>query len=404
MTDMSKGKSPFFPGQPVPVEFFVGRKQEIDRLISRGVAQVALGKPVAVYTQGEYGIGKSSIAGYVGRLSEAEYQLHLVYASLGGCTTIEEVVTRVVEATVKSGVFFPDRGEAIRNWLGKYIGDQSLFGINVNLSELRKDVPSLSSPQNMLGFLEEAYARLKSTGVKGLFLVLDEINGISREPKFANFIKGVVDSNALSRAPLPFLLMLCGVEERRREMIQAHPPVDRIFDIVEVGQLSEDETAEFFTRAFDTVGIKIDKDAMSALTYNSAGFPKIMHLVGDAAFWLDRDSHLTLQDAISAVITAAEDVGRKYVDQQVYKALKSEDYHAILAKIAGISLYRMSFMKSEIEKQLSPEQKKKLNNFLQRMKKLNVLRSGDSKGEYVFNQRMVALYVGISGGLKKKRV
>jgi hypothetical protein len=36
---------------------------------------------------------------------------------------------------------------------------------------------------------------------------------------------------------------------------------------------------------------------------------------------------------------------------------------------------------------------RKFNNFLQRMKKLNVIRSGEVQGEYTFNLRMVRLYI-----------
>lgn len=65
MAEMTKGKSPFYPGQPVPVELFAGRTMQIERVMSRGVGQVSAGKPVAMFIQGEYGIGKSSIAGFV---------------------------------------------------------------------------------------------------------------------------------------------------------------------------------------------------------------------------------------------------------------------------------------------------------------------------------------------------
>ncbi|HLG17619.1 MAG TPA: hypothetical protein VJH03_24460 [Blastocatellia bacterium] len=54
--EINKGKSPFYPGQPVPVELFVGREAQLDRIMTRGVGQVAEGKPVAQYVQGEYGI------------------------------------------------------------------------------------------------------------------------------------------------------------------------------------------------------------------------------------------------------------------------------------------------------------------------------------------------------------
>ena len=74
--DMSKGKSPFYPGQPVPVELFVGRAKQIDRIMNRAVAQVSAGKPIAVFVQGEYGIGKSSIAGFVQWIAEKHQALH----------------------------------------------------------------------------------------------------------------------------------------------------------------------------------------------------------------------------------------------------------------------------------------------------------------------------------------
>jgi len=102
----------------------------------------------------------------------------------------------------------------------------------------------------ILPFLSEVLNRLKDTGVKGIFLVLDEINGITSNSKFAHFVKAIVDTNAMSREPLPLLLMLCGVEERRREMIRHYQPIDRIFDVVEIEAMSRSEMEEFFRKAF----------------------------------------------------------------------------------------------------------------------------------------------------------
>ena len=85
-------------------------------------------------------------------------------------------------------------------------------------------------------------------------------------------------------------------------------------------------------------------------------------------------------------------MGKKYVDQQVYSALRSKDYQSILKSIAYVGM-KNSFYKKEIERGLTDPQRKKLNNFLQRMKKLNVLRSGDSPGEYAFNVRAVQFYI-----------
>ena len=403
MTEPPKGKSPFYPGQPVPVEYFVGREKEIERILTRGASQVALGKPISLFTQGEYGIGKSSIASFVQRVVEEKYNLHGIYVPLGGSKTLNDVAICILESTIQSGVFYPNRSEKIRNWLADFIGKQSLFGFTVNIEALKKEAPNLTSPFQMLNFLHKIHKELDDTGVKGIFLILDEINGVATVPEFASFIKGLVDSNAMSKHPLPLLLMLCGVEERRREMIRSHQPIDRIFDIIEIGSLSKREMIEFFKKAFHSVQMSVRKEAMEMLTHYSAGFPKIMHLVGDAAYWLDKDGIIDKNDAFNAVIQAAEEVGRKYVDQQVYKALRSKDYHSILKKISSISPSAMSFKKAEVLSKLTSKEKKKFDNFIQRMKKLNVIRSGDVRGEYLFNVRMVRLYIWLQSVLDNNK-
>ncbi|MBI4676802.1 MAG: hypothetical protein HY748_04405 [Elusimicrobia bacterium] len=395
-----KGKSPFYPGQPVPRESFVGRMSQINRIVERGLAQASAGKPNTMYVQGEYGIGKSSIAGFVQWLGERDYGLHGIYAPLGSAETIEDLGATVLQATLRSGALNPNRAERVSSWLAKYVGQQSFFGVTIHAEALKKDAPAVAS--GMLPFLRETVDRLKETGVKGLFLVLDEINGISANPKFAHFIKGLVDTNALAGEPLPLLLMLCGVEECRREMIRYHQPVDRIFDVVEIEPMTPDEMKEFFEKAFESVQMRVEPDAIALMAEYSAGFPKIMHLVGDAAFWQDEDGIIDKNDAVQAVFVAADEVGKKYVDQQVYKALRSQDYHSILAKIAKMGPDTMSFQRRDVESGLTLSERKKFNNFLQKMKTLKVLRSGDMQGEYLFNMRMVRLYIWLQSLEKPK--
>lgn len=384
-----KGKSPFYPGQPVPAELFVGREEEIGR-ITRALSQVALGKPQAVFVTGEYGIGKSSLAGFVRFLGEKEYHLFGVHVFLGGASTLEEVATKTVDAILKAGAYDPTWTEAARNALAKYVGKQGLFGFNINLEALQADGPTLS--RGYLGLLNGVFQRTKEHGTKGIILILDEINGITENSQFAHFIKGLVDENALARPALPLLLMLCGVEDRRREMIQHHQPIERVFDIAEIKPMNDSEMRSFFERAFGSQEISVDADAMNIMMHYSAGYPKVMHIVGDAAFWIDKDGKISQSDALAAVLAAAEDVGRKFVDQQVLKALRSKDYRSILAKLAKTP-FALSFTKSQIAEGLTDTERGKFNNFLQKMKRLGVLRAGDEMGEYVFNSRLVRLYI-----------
>jgi hypothetical protein len=384
---MDKGQSPFYPTQPVPVELFVGRQDQLDRIIQRGVGQVERGKPIAIFVQGEYGIGKSSIARYVQFLAAEKHSLLPIYVSLSPSQTPEDLAARVVEGAMHSGQIHPSRGDKIKTWLARYIGKQELFGFSVNLEALRSDASKIASVHGLLDFLGQALE--KSAGANGVFLVLDEINGLANQPWFAQMIKSLVDTNALAVKPLPLLLMMCGTEEKRRRMIENHQPVERIFDVIDIEPLSEDETREFFHRAFEQAGTKVTDEGMHVLTLYSAGFPKVMHLIGDWAYWTDQDLVIDEQDAIVAVGNATEDFGRKYVDQQVVAALKSQDYRSILSKITS----DLRFLKQDVEQGLDDSERKKFNNFLQKMKALNVLRSGTVKGEYIFNMSLVRLYL-----------
>src|ERR1041384_4069565 len=108
---MEKGQSPFYPGQPVPVELFVGRHDQLDRIIKRGVGQVERGKPISMFVQGEYGIGKSSIARYVQFLAAEKHGLLPVYARLSPSQTPADLATRIIEGTLHSGQIHPSRGD-----------------------------------------------------------------------------------------------------------------------------------------------------------------------------------------------------------------------------------------------------------------------------------------------------
>jgi len=384
-----KGQSPFYPGQPVPVELFVGRAREIAR-IRRAAVQVAGGKPQSTFICGEYGIGKSSLARYMRAVTEEDPGLLGFHVMLGASDSLNDLAAATVHTMASSNAAKPKATETIRKILSDYIGEISLLGvITLKLDKLRKDAPDIS--REYLPFLHKVYDQIKGE-YQGIMLILDEINGIVGKPVFAQFLKNLVDENALSNRPLPLLLALCGTEERYKEIVDRHRPVERIFDIARIDPMNEAEMKEFFNLTFGKAGMKVDDEAMYYLCLFSGGLPKLMHLVGDSAFWIAQEDVIDKDTAFDAIIAAAEDVGRKYVDQQVYKALRSKDYKRILSKLAKHD-FDLSFKKNEVVKGLNEDEKRKFNNFLQKMKKLGVLNSGEERGEYIFRDRLTRLYI-----------
>ncbi len=190
MSRITKGRSPFYPGQPVPADLFVGRVSETNRII-RALDQVAFEKPQAIFLTGEYGIGKSSLAGFMKRYAEQEKHILGIHVLLGGAETLEDMATKTVEAAIRTEAYEPTITEKVRGALSKYVGRQEFFGININLEALKADAPNLSA--GYLPFLRQLLERVKENGIKGLMLILDEINGITASPRFSHFIKGLVD-------------------------------------------------------------------------------------------------------------------------------------------------------------------------------------------------------------------
>lgn len=387
-----KGISPFYPGQPVPVEFFVGRTSELDR-VRRSVAQVMRGKPQAIYVEGEYGIGKTSFVRYGRKLVETlppvpgARPLFDVHVMLNYAKSTEDAVRRTVEALVKdSGAL----GTRLKSLLAKYVGEQQPWGgVTIRFEALFRDSPDLV--EHFLEFLGTIYDGVKDD-YSGLWFTFDEINGLARDTEFAQLLKRLVDENALAErsARVPLLLMLCGTEQRRRDLIGAYQSVDRIFSVITVDRLSDGETSEFFQKAFDGVGFRVDEEALRYLVFYSGGQPKLMHVIGDETFWRVEGGHVTGDDALAAVVTSAREVGRKFIDPKVRSVLRTPGYKKWLMALAGTE---GPIRRGEFVLGMEQDEVTRFDNFLQRLQRQEILVQGTQRGEWEFRDSLTWLYL-----------
>jgi len=82
-----------------------------------------------------------------------------------------------------------------------------------------------------------------------------------------------------------------------------------------------------------------------------------------AVFWRNEDEVIDKVDASREIIIAADNVGKKYLDPEVYRAIRSERYRPILRK-SGEEI-RVSFKKKDIESKLN-EKEKSFQQFLEK--------------------------------------
>jgi hypothetical protein len=392
----NKESSPFTPGTPAPVELFVGRRDKIEELM-RYIYQTISGKQENVFLIGDRGIGKSSIASFLRYFAEKNMDMIGIHVFLGGVTDLNDVICHMFEEILKKS-----KGESwfgnIKNFFGNNIREVGLFGISVSFKPPKEDLQVLTKnfPEALHNLLEGLQGQKK-----GLFIALDDINGLAKQIEFANWYKSFVDKAATHYKDFKVFLILIGLPEVWDTLLSQQPSLTRVFRVVEIERLSDDEVKEFFEKAFKLVNMKVDEEAMELMVTYSGGLPIMMHEIGDAAFWHDEDGTIKKEDALAGIVTAAERIGRKYLDPKVYRAIRSTKYKSILRK----SAFPMSFTKKNIEEKLTESEKRVLDNFLTKMKKLGIIEMDleGERGTYRFVNSIYPIYIMIESQEAKKK-
>jgi hypothetical protein len=389
MAEITAKESPFTPGRPVQPEYFVARIGEIQRL-ERAIRQTVSGRNENIFITGERGIGKSSLARFVRYLAEKEHNLVGTHCCLGGVTNLQEVMGAVFRQLLQDCT---DKSlfDRLRAILGDCVEGVSLFGVEVQFTKNTDKLQALAD--NFLPALRKIHEESAKHGKKGVVLILDDLNGITDTPQFSPFLKSFVDGLATSGKPLPICLVLVGLPERRQDLLRHQPSTARIFDVVDLSLMNEGESEEFFRKLFEKKAISVDDAALSLMVELSAGFPMLMHEVGDAVFWQDTDNHINEIDARKGISEAAQIIGRKYIDPQISKVLRSRTYSSILWRIGKKLPLGGAFKRQELLNEIPTEEQKNLDNFLNRMKKLGIVDDAEVRGEYRFVNPLFHLYV-----------
>ncbi len=396
---MTKDNSPFTPGSPVPVELFVGRKKQIEDIL-RYIEHSKSGKLENVFLLGDRGIGKSSLVSFLKYIIKDD--LLAVYVSLGGVEDLRELVRRIFEQVLKEANTESKLREKLLK-IAKHVKEVSLFGVSISLTYRPPEEELESLLRDFPDAIKKLTERIKKEK-KGIFIALDDINGLAGKSDFANWYKSFVDGIAVRYSSnLPVFIMLVGLPEVRDSLSKLQPSLMRIFRIINIEKLENDEVKEFFRRAFEKVNMEVKDKAMNLMVKFSGGLPILMQEIGEAVFWVDDDGVITYSDATSGILEAADRIGKKYLDPKVYRTIRSQRYRSILRKLGERPMN--SFAKREIENKLSEDEKKVFNNFLTKMRKLGIIIPDMERGRgyYRFVNDLYPIYIWLESQKWSKR-
>lgn len=398
---IKESTSPFTPGQPVPVDLFVGRVDQIKE-IQEYIRYSANGKQENFFLSGERGIGKSSLAIFLKHLASQQNNFITLHVYLGGVTSLEGLVRKIFDELLKqtnNEKWF----EKIKNLFGNYISHIDLFNVSVSFTPPEDKLKGLVN--NFPEALNSIIQKIKDDK-KGIFIILDDINGISKTDDFANWYKSFVDTIATHYNSFPVFIMLIGLPEIKDSLSNHQPSLMRIFRPIDIERISNQEVEDFFKRAFQKINIEIEEEALKFMVKLSDGLPVVMQEIGDAVFLTDTDNVISMSDAKKGIEIAANIIGKQYLDPIIYRDTKSESYISILRKLGDhLNILESSFKKSDIVEQLDDNEKKVFNNFIRRMCDLNVIvyEKQKERGSYKFTNELYPIYIYLESREYKKK-
>jgi len=347
------------------------------------------------WISGERGMGKSSLASFVGYLAERDKNAIVAHVHLGGVKDLDELA-RTTHLQLLKDNQNQSWAKVLWDKFGKGIKSVDAFGVKFELEKTADTLPT------MAGSFPDALSHVVKTAGEDrevLFLTFDDINGLAENPKFPHWLKSMVDGEVTSRKPHinPVCLVFVGLEERLQQMVNENPSVIRIFrPLISVDPWTLEESDEFFKSSFENGDTKIEQAEIESLTKYSGGLPAVAHELGDAVWEVLNDEKVAMMDVFTGMVMAAERIGGRFLKREVIQALQSKKYRSILRKMAQRpDLIKIRFSKEQLRSlPLTADERKNLDNFLKRMRKLGafVPARDDERGTYRFPSHLHRIY------------
>lgn len=382
-------ESPFEPGRPVSPDNFKGRKEDINKIIKYLPKVKNQGTPEHFFITGKRGMGKTSFINYVSRKAEDDFQMIPIHINNGGGKTIDELIQKLLDGLLK---------EFKKDYLGKSVIDKFLNNIN-EFKVAGTGVSLKDNDTNLIHNIKKHFADFLITTCKelpedyGIFIVVDDLNGLSDNEEFTDWYKGLSETLLVNEYHMPVVFTLISYPHEFEKLCSINESFSRMFNLIEIDNLEDNDIEEFFTTSFNNVGIEFEDgyNSIEPMVYFSWGMPLVMQQIGESVFWLAEDKLINKDIALIGVMDAAIEIGNKQIKSKLDK-IRSDHYENILLKIC--SNKKFSFKKSQIKEYLSNDEKNALTDCLARVKDLGIIESigKENSGEYEFSNRLFFVY------------
>ena len=380
-------ESPFEPGHHVSPDNFKGREEDIIKIIRYMPKIINKGIPEHFFVIGKSGMGKTSFVKYVGNKVENDFQMLPIYLNNEGIDSIEDLIQLILESIFKK-LDKTKKGKKIIEKFFNSINEIKLPGVGISLDHKPDFVKNVKN--NFADFLLNISNSLND--YNGIFLIIDDINGLSKTSDFPNWYKGLSETTDFSDNEVPIAFTLVSYRENFNSLTQHNPSFSRIFHIVEIDHLDDEDIKTFFVENFSKYNITFENEkSLMEMVYYSWGMPLAMQQIGEETFWNVKSNTITEEMVLKGILNAAIEIGKKQISL-ILDLIENDEYANILLKLGKSKL--IEFEKSELTSLLSDDKNRIVDDFLMQMTSLNILENVGRKAneKYTFTNRLYFVY------------
>ena len=397
---ISEKRSPFEPRQPVSPEKLEGRENIIEDY-ARFLSMAANGQPQHFYLNGNRGVGKSSVASYMIEYAKVRYNMLGIHIYNDGVHSIDDLIRNIVEKLLNE---IKNDSES-RKIIDFFKNNIETVGFLGNTIKLRKndDIIINDIKDSFAEFIVNTINNLKNKN--GLFIVIDDINGLSETPYFANWYKSFADSLATNfNSPVPFAMMLTSHPKVVKSLYSYNHSFNRIFVYRYIDFLQENEVKDFFIKRFGSRNLEIDDDALKLMLEFSAGSPTMMQNIGDEIYWINNSDIISREIALEGIKQANREIELRYLQSTLDEFNIGENDLNILRALGKDFINNAygsySFKISDISRYLSKFDEELFIDFIQKSIDADIIElKSESDEEYIFSNDLYPIYFAIKGNL-----
>ena len=217
-------------------------------------------------------MGKTSFVKYIANKVEQDFHMLPIYLNNDGRDEIDDLIQNIIEATFK----VLDKNSKGQKLIEKFVGhinEIKFTGVGISL----KNKPEIV--QNVKNNFQEFLLTIANSldDVNGLFIVIDDINGLSYTPDFPNWYKSLSETIDFSENFVPIAFTLVSYKENFDKLTIHNPSFSRIFHLINIDYLEDHDIERFFIGNFNKYNIKFKDDlSLNQMVYYSWGMPLTM--------------------------------------------------------------------------------------------------------------------------------